>query len=263
MTKQFSSRPGDLWRKSFYPFIRDSLELDEKADVSCRDLLHSLLKNENDDSDLGCIQKEIQSSSVIVFGAGPSLESDINGIKSYISHRCPTLVAADGAAEALRKAGVLPGIIVSDLDSCSVETMKLCGKKGYLFVHGHGDNAGLVRAIIPHLASHKLGTTQVETRDYIRNFGGFTDGDRACYVVSHFKPSTIVLAGMDFGEKEGRYSLDRYNSSRNTNRALKLDWGKKSLEFLISSHRSINFRNVTRFGAEIKGARRTDYLELT
>lgn len=263
LSQRFTPQFGELWRTTFYPSIRESLGLNEEADVSCRDLLHLLLKNEVDNNHLAQIYNRIETKEAIVFGAGPSLESDLEGLRNYISSRLPLMVAADGAAEALRETGIIADIVASDLDSCSVETLKLCSKKGFVFAHGHGDNARLVRTIVPEICSHTLGTTQVGTRGYIRNFGGFTDGDRACFIVTFFKPSRIILAGMDFGEKEGRYSKNRYANSRKANRALKLEWGKRSLEFLIARRRSITFQNVTRFGVEIEGAQRTKYTELT
>ena len=221
-----------------------------------------MLEDEDDASYLAYVHEKIETRDTIIFGAGPSLESDLDGIKDYISRKKPAVIAADGAAEALVEVGITADIVVSDLDSCPVETLIDSCNKGLVFVHGHGDNHQLVRAIVPQLACRKLGTTQVEPRQHIRNFGGFTDGDRACFIAAFFKPSRIVLAGMDFGDKEGRYSVNRYNVSDNPRRVLKLQWGKKSLEYLIQYARSIKFQNVTRHGMEVEGAGRISYEEL-
>ena len=43
-------------------------------------------------------------------------------------------------------------------------------------------------------------------------WGGFTDGDRACYVVTAYSPREIILAGMDFGDVVGKWSKPSHES---------------------------------------------------
>ncbi len=257
-----SPKVGELWRALLYSSIRDALGLDERMDIACRDLMYSQLKNTKNQKALTIISAGLRGKPAIVFGAGPSLDEDIEGLEEYISRKHPFVIAADGAAEALSEAGFIANLTVSDLDSCSVETLQQCSQKGFVFAHGHGDNSELVRTILPQLPSNKLGTTQVATREPVRNFGGFTDGDRACFIASFFEPSLIVIAGMDFGEKEGRYSLNRYGAARNPKRPLKLEWGKRSLEFLIQNCPAVRFQNVTKNGVEIRGIPKIAYEEL-
>ena len=64
---------------------------------------------------------------------------------------------------------------------------------------------------------------------------------------------------MDFGKDEGAYAINRYSSGTPPRRWIKLEWGKKSLEYLISQRREIKFYNVTKLGVEISGAERVDY----
>jgi len=253
---------GESWRRTFYSAIRDSLNLDEKSDLRSRDLLYSLLKDSDYGLQLANISSVLDGNDSIIFGAGPSIESDIEGLLHFISRKHPVIVAADGAAEALLTRGIRPDIVVSDLDSCSVETLKLCSKSGCVFVHAHGDNADLMKAIVPQISSNRVGTTQVASRDPVHNFGGFTDGDRACFVAGSFNPSRLIIAGMDFGSDEGRFSVNRYSNARNPKRPLKLEWGKKSLEFLISNARKTRFQNVTKLGLEINGAPKVEYREI-
>ncbi len=255
---------GERWRQTFYSRIRKSLDFDEEKDVESRDLLYELLVKESKNSLLNEVRSRIRGREVVVFGAGPSLESDLEGLQKYLARVHPVVIAADGAADALMERGIMADLVVSDLDSCSLGTLKRSLETGFVFAHAHGDNVALVRTIIPQLISKELsGTTQVASRDFIRNFGGFTDGDRACYIAAAFEPSGIILSGMDFGEEEGSYSVNRYSSLRNPKRAHKLAWGVKSLEFLIASYPTVPFRNVTKFGIRIEGAPRTGYAELT
>jgi 2-amino-4-hydroxy-6-hydroxymethyldihydropteridine diphosphokinase len=255
---------GERWRKKFYSIIRDSLGFEEQADRECRDLLYELLLNFAGVSGLSEVENRIRGRKAIIFGAGPSLESDLEGLKEFVLEKRPILVAADGAADALREFELQADMVVSDLDSCSVETLRSSAEKGFVFAHAHGGNKDLVRTVIPQMRTKNVfGTTQVEERGYIRNFGGFTDGDRACFVTAFFAPSRVILAGMDFGKEEGSFSINKYKPDENPKRLLKLEWGKKSLEYLISERDSTCFQNVTRFGVEIRGAPRIPYRGVT
>jgi len=46
----------------------------------------------------------------------------------------------------------------------------------------------------------------VEPTERVFLWGGFTDGDRAGYVVTAYSPREIILAGMDFGKMVGKWS---------------------------------------------------------
>ncbi|MDA4112417.1 MAG: DUF115 domain-containing protein [Thaumarchaeota archaeon] len=259
MANESAPQLGNLWHDKFYALIRDSLGLDGAKDISSRDLLWNLLHLQNDSDLLEEVENSIKGRNVVVFGAGPSLESDLTGLLSFLREKKPTIVSSDGAAEALLVRDVDSRIIVSDLDSCSEGTLKKYSESETVFAHAHGDNIELIKKIVPRLGRKTLGTTQVASRLPIRNFGGFTDGDRACYVTCNFDPSSVIIAGMDFGRVEGSYSVNRYSDSPNPKRQTKLLWGKKSLEYLISIYPETKFYNVTKFGLQIEGTVRASY----
>ncbi|MGA2876001.1 MAG: 6-hydroxymethylpterin diphosphokinase MptE-like protein [Nitrososphaerales archaeon] len=253
---------GDEWFSTVYPKIRDVLGYNQTRDEQSRDLLSTLLaKNKAPSFDL--IQQLIQNKQILMLGAGPSLESDLSGLTKFMKECRPTLVAADGAADALYETGITPSIIVSDLDSCSLRSLEMCSREGYIFAHAHGDNMPLIEKVIPALGSNVFGTTQVSSVGNVTNFGGLTDGDRACFVISYFEPSSIIIAGMDFGTSEGSYSKNKYSSGDNPLRPTKLSLGRESLEFLIRSQPKIKFLNVTKFGEEIRGAPKVEYSTIT
>ena len=80
----------------------------------------------------------------------------------------------------------------------------------------------------------------------VKNFGGFTDGDRCVFLADYFHAKNIILLGMDFGTKIGRYSKKKVD-----NRAIKiakLHRGKKLLEWLAEKSKT-NLYSTT----EIKG----------
>ncbi|MGY5875100.1 MAG: 6-hydroxymethylpterin diphosphokinase MptE-like protein, partial [Candidatus Thorarchaeota archaeon] len=108
-------------------------------------------------------------------------------------------------ATALLEVGLRCDIIVTDLDG-DIDDIRTQQEQGALvIVHAHGDNIDSLRAIVPTLQPI-LASTQVEPTERAFLWGGFTDGDRACHIISHYNPESVVLAGMDFGKVVGRWS---------------------------------------------------------
>jgi uncharacterized Rossmann fold enzyme len=87
----------------------------------------------------------------------------------------------------------------------AIENGALC------IVHGHGDNIDKILDMVPNLG-HVLGSTQIEPTERVFLWGGFTDGDRACYVVTAYSPRAVILAGMDFGRVAGKWSKPSHDS---------------------------------------------------
>lgn len=253
---------GQQWFECFYPKVQEALHYSRRDDELSRDILSNLLsyKRLREPRSLSAI---LNRTLVVMVGAGPSLDSDLNGLEHYLHRNGPPIVAADGAADALYERNLSPSIIVSDLDSCSTQNLVRNSKDGYVFVHAHGDNLNLVKRILPELGGCLYGTTQVSSAPRVENFGGLTDGDRACYIISSYDPRAILIAGMDFGTKEGRYSRNKHDGGATPKRNLKLVWGKRSLEFLIKTRLDIQFFNVTKHGEEIVGTTRLDYSDIT
>lgn len=253
---------GHEWFRTFYPKIRASLNYKQSDDELARDLLSELLVDKHTPPNK-LLFNMIQRRTVIMFGAGPSLGSDLEALEPMIREAKPVVVGADGAADALYEERIDPNIIVSDLDSCSQMNLKRNSRDGWVFVHAHGDNVFLIREIVPSMGERVVGTTQVGSVKNVLNYGGLTDGDRACFIVSSFDPALIIIAGMDFGRDEGSFSRNRYFDYSSSRRSSKLAWGRKSLEFLIRERQDIRYINVTRNGEEIVGARKLSYEEIT
>src|SRR3972149_145944 len=128
-----------------------------------------------------------------------------------------TKIVADGAAKALIENNIMPDILVTDLD---------------------GDEKSL----------KKIGK--------IHNFGGFTDGDRCVFLAKHFKAKKIILFGMDFGNKIGKYSKTKITSKKT--KIKKLRQGKKLLEWIASKNSS----DLYTTSKPIKGFKKIYYNEL-
>jgi len=111
---------------------------------------------------------------------------------------------ADGATRAIIENGLKPDIVVTDLDG-DIKSLKKVGRTNTLMVvHAHGDNTDKIHLVKNF--KNCVGTTQTKPAGRIHNFGGFTDGDRCVFLANHFKAKKIILLGMDFGTRIGKYS---------------------------------------------------------
>jgi hypothetical protein len=225
-----------------YEEIAKTLGLDAEADRKAAELLDGLVA-EADARRLTMLK----GACVIVFGAGPSLQEDLGRVKAAGLDRSCVLIAAGGAIKALLDAGIIPHVHVTDLDGDAQATLE-ANKKGCItIVLAHGDNMELVREQVPHL-KEVIGTTQTKPFGRLRNFGGFSDGDRAAYLAEHYGARIIALAGMDFGRKIGEYSGSR--DAKFTRK--KLTIGKRMLEELVEKSKS-KIVNLTEGGVELEG----------
>ncbi|MGI0102624.1 MAG: 6-hydroxymethylpterin diphosphokinase MptE-like protein [Nitrosotalea sp.] len=214
------------WEQKYREILRE-FNFDIKDDMHAAHLLNLLVRTR---FALSKLEREIKNNVVFVIGAGPSLSSSIPFIKKF---KKATKIVADGATRALIENGIRPDIVVTDLDG-NLEYLKKASKmNAIMVVHSHGDNIGVLP--IASLFRNCIGTTEGKPFGKIKNFGGFTDGDRCVFLARYFGAKRIILFGMDFGDKIGVYSKEgRYN------RALKLQKLRKArslLEWLASKDR--------------------------
>ncbi|MHA2600773.1 MAG: 6-hydroxymethylpterin diphosphokinase MptE-like protein [Candidatus Thorarchaeota archaeon SMTZ1-83] len=195
-----------------YNDIVNRLNLDCHADRQATEVLTHLLENKDPHPALRQIEKLIEGRSVIVCGAGPSLDFHLREVIPKATLEESTCVASDGAASALLELGLRCDILVTDLDG-DLQSIREVVRRGAIpVVHAHGDNIDLVREIVPTFET-VVGSTQVEPTERAFLWGGFTDGDRACHLVTKYRPSKVTLAGMDFGSIVGRWSKPGYHDS--------------------------------------------------
>ncbi|WP_048149725.1 6-hydroxymethylpterin diphosphokinase MptE-like protein [Thermococcus sp. AM4] len=223
----------ETWRPFYLRIVREmgySIEEDRKS----AELLRSLLL-ESDDYILREELGAVIGRKVYVFGAGPSLERALN----EFDFSDGTLIAADGATTALLDFGIIPDVIVTDLDG-RISDIKLANDRGaFLVVHAHGDNRDKLVSYVPFL-SRILGTCQTEPLDIIYNFGGFTDGDRAAFLAKELGAREITLVGFDFGETVGKWSKPslREHSPIWESKRKKFEFAKELLAWLEKNGRA-------------------------
>ncbi len=126
---------------------------------------------------------------VYVVGNSPSLEDEIHLIPSD-----GFVIAADDAAVVLYENGIVPDIVLTDLDG-DIDAMLTMPDRVIFGIHAHGDNMHLLHHVKKF--RKKFGTTQIEPLWNVYNFGGFTDGDRCVFLAHHFG-AKIHIVGFDF-----------------------------------------------------------------
>ena len=225
------------WESKYRTILKDFGYSRKKDTESCK-LLDSLLPKK---MSVTKIRDLIENKPVFVIGAGPSLLSCISVLKKYKSI---TTIVADGVTKAIIENNLKPDIIVTDLDG-DINSLKKAGRtKTIMIVHAHGDNVEKIHLVKSF--KNCIGTTQTKPVGKVQNFGGFTDGDRCVFLANHFKAKKIILLGMDFGSRIGKYSKTRVINR--TIKIKKLRRGKKLLAWLAKKSESEIYSTT-----EIKG----------
>ncbi len=244
----------------WYDKIVKTLKLDREKDQESTFLLSKLIVGKALTPNV--LRAKIHGKNVLVFGAGPSLEEDLwNVIETGFYGKC-TLVTADGATSALLERGIVPHVVVTDLDGKIPDLVKAQKQGSVLVVHAHGDNIETLKRIVPKL-NKILGTTQVKPVPRVYNFGGFTDGDRCVFLAENFDAKKIILAGMDFGNMVGKYSKPNVGKDLEISpfKRKKLQIAKRLLEWL-SSWAKVEILNLTSHGENIRGIKKVGYKQL-
>lgn len=196
------------WMK-LYNKIINIMGFDPEKDKQATKLLADYLINNNAIYPGRILKFMLSGRCVLVFGAGPSLDYCIRKVIEYnLVDKC-VLISADGATKALVEYNIYPDIIVSDLDGDIISILKSISNGSIPVIHAHGDNIDKLKAYINKIFSLTrffVGTTQVEPIPPVKNFGGFTDGDRAVFLAANFNSERIIMLGMDFGDIIGKYS---------------------------------------------------------
>lgn len=110
----------------------------------------------------------------------------------------PVLVVADGATQACLGAGLVPSVIVTDLDGPVPSEISANSRGALVLVHAHGDNLPALEAWVPQFPGELAGSWAGPPTPDLIDVGGFTDGDRAVFLAEHLGAERILLWGFDF-----------------------------------------------------------------
>jgi len=235
------------WKKRYSDILKE-FKYSEKKDIESAIQLNSFLKKSNINEK---ITRLIEGKTVFVIGSGPSLSTAIPKLQKY---KKSIKIAADSALKILVENGIIPDIIITDLDGDESTLKKTAKTKSIFVVHAHGDNIEKLK--LAKKFRNCIGTTQSNPFNKIQNFGGFTDGDRGVFLANHFKAKKIILFGMDFGNRIGKFSNTKKIEKKT--KLMKLKKGESLLEWLSTITKSELFTT----SKSIKGFKKISYKEL-
>lgn len=141
------------------------------------------------------LESLINGRGITVCGNAPSLKDELGDISGV-------LIAADAASAVLYKNGIIPEVIVTDLDGIDDYAIDLNKNGTILVIHAHGDNIPRIQSWITKCEGPVLLTTQGKPFDHVYNFGGFTDGDRAVYMAHELNAHEIKLIGFNLDDPD-------------------------------------------------------------
>ena len=235
------------WKKRYFSILKE-LNYSEKKDKESALILDSILKKTDT---IKKVRKLIEGKTIFVIGSGPSLSIAIPKLKKLEKS---IKIAADSSLKPLVDNGIIPDIIVTDLDGNEDTIKKISKTKSIFVIHAHGDNIEKLQMV--KKMKNCIGTTQTNPFNKIQNFGGFTDGDRGVFLANHFDAKKIILFGMDFGNQIGKFSNTK-KSDRKT-KLKKLEIGRDLLIWLSTITKSELFTT----SKPIEGFRKIPYKDL-
>ena len=204
----------DEWEPVYEAILRE-FGYDRADDERARNLLASLLESAADPAVLSIDP----DATVAVAGAGPSLESE-RALER--ARAADVVIAASTAADTLASHGLDVDCMVTDLDKNPETVVRLTERGVPVAVHAHGDNLAAIRDVVPDCdAASVLPTTQAAPRGPVRNYGGFTDGDRAAFLADQLGASKLAFVGWDFDDP-----------TAGPVKAHKLEWAERLLYWL-------------------------------
>ena len=223
------------WEPTYRAILHD-LGYSRAADEDARDLAAGLARTLRR-PDMDALRAAIAGTDVVI--AGPwALREGSEGPKDGSAEvRSPSGLRLSGASvpraerpwiatDASTWAFDRAIAIVTDLDG-DVDAQAAANARGVpMFVHAHGDNAPALRAWLPRLRGPVQPTTQAEPRAGVVNYGGFTDGDRACCLAAHLGARSLILAGFDFERAAPKPGRDAAVKLR------KLAWARRIVDAL-------------------------------
>lgn len=196
-----------------YERVLADLGYERGADERARDRLAAL----TEPFDLGPLRELVDGATVAVAGGADCLAAELP-----LARDADVVIAASVAADTCRANDIAVDCMVTDLDK-NPETARALTHEGTpVAAHAHGDNVDLVRGVVPGCATDAvLPTTQAAPAGPVRNFGGFTDGDRAAFLADHLGAGTLRFPGWELVDPD-------VTPEKRT----KLDWAARLLRWL-------------------------------
>lgn len=207
-----------------YEQIRAEFGFDFGQEEKAAELLVSLLPPAAHRDPLVRVRELLGARETIVVGLAPNAGPPPLW-RRPATDRPPALIAADGATATCLSAGLVPTVVVTDLDG-PVPSEIAANRRGSLVViHGHGDNLPALAEWVPQFPGELAGSWAGPPRPKLLNVGGFTDGDRAAYLAAHVGATRVLLWGFDFDHVDAP-------ADQRVRKLAKLAWTRRLLAVL-------------------------------
>lgn len=183
----------DAWEPAYEAILED-FGYDRAADEAARDRLAELVEPFEESR----LEARFDGATVAICGAGPTLADELDAVRE-----AEVVVAASTAADVLLEHGVDVDLQVTDLDGAPATTAELAARGTPVAVHAHGDNRAALERWVPEIDREQLlATTQAEPTGPVRNYGGFTDGDRGAFLADQFGAAALRFPGWSFDDPD-------------------------------------------------------------
>ena len=218
MDLPFASMQFADWELLYLAILVD-FGFSRSGDEEAAKLLQDLLCDRS--PGMPAAKERVYGRDVVVYGNAPLLGAELDCLDDSELREDITTIAADGATAVLLSRGIIPDIVVTDLDG-PFEAIRLANLQGAVaVVHAHGDNLDALRRYVPQLKD-VVGTVQCRPPEGLHNFGGFTDGDRCVFLAKELGAASIKLVGFDFEDE-----------SVTPRKRKKLAWAKKLIDIAL------------------------------
>jgi 2-amino-4-hydroxy-6-hydroxymethyldihydropteridine diphosphokinase len=211
-----------------YARIASELGYDLARERSAAEALAALLPTEARDSPFQRCRARITGRTAIVVGLAPGAGAPpLHLLRGSAS---PSVVlAADGAAAPCLASGIVPDLVVTDLDGPVPSEIAANARGSLVVVHAHADNREPVARWVPEFTGALAGSWAGPPTESLLDVGGFTDGDRAAYLAEAGGARSILLWGFAFDRAEERDPVER------TRKLRKLAFARDAIGFLAAS----------------------------
>lgn len=211
----------ETWEPIYLQILED-FGFSSHGDVEAAELLADLLRARS--LPLSVARDAVAGRRAVVCGNASTLDGELEQMKGGqgLLDDDPVILAADGATAVLLRRGIVPDIVVTDLDGPFPAILEANRRGSIIVVHAHGDNQDALSFCVPQL-KRIIGTVQCLPPAGLHNFGGFTDGDRCVFLAKELGAAGIVLKGFYFEDE-----------SVTPRKRKKLAWAKMLIDLALS-----------------------------
>ena len=208
----------EIWEPLYLAILED-FGFSRQRDEEAAELLRELLQGR--EYYLLAAEALLSGRRAVICGNAPCLAQELEYMQDKEVDDA-VFLAADGATASLLEHGILPAIVVTDLDGFFPAIIQANQMGSIAVVHAHGDNLEALKRYVP-LLDRVIGTVQCRPPEGLYNFGGFTDGDRAVFLAREMGAASIKLVGFDFDDQ-----------TVTPRKKKKLAWARKLIHLALS-----------------------------